>query len=239
MHIITWNCQGAFRKKANEILKFSPDILVIQECECLDQLNFDPVFQTPTDKLWLGENKNKGLAVFSFGRIKLKLLEIHNSNIKYAAPILVNDGNSEFILLAIWANNKDDEDGQYIEQVYKAITYYEDLLLKNNSIIIGDFNSNKIWDKPRRTMNHTALVENLIGKNIHSAYHYHLNQEQGKEQHPTFYLQRNQSKPYHIDYCFATDVFIEKIKYLNVGEFSEWITLSDHMPVFVEFLENS
>lgn len=31
MKLILWNCQGAFRKKAEIILTFNPDILVIQE----------------------------------------------------------------------------------------------------------------------------------------------------------------------------------------------------------------
>lgn len=38
MKIITWNCQGAFRNKADAIFVHKPDILVIQECEYVDKL---------------------------------------------------------------------------------------------------------------------------------------------------------------------------------------------------------
>jgi len=40
MKIITWNCQGAFRRKVGNILAFLPDILVFQECEHPNKLLF-------------------------------------------------------------------------------------------------------------------------------------------------------------------------------------------------------
>ena len=33
MRLISWNCQGAFRKKADLILVHNPDILVVQNVE--------------------------------------------------------------------------------------------------------------------------------------------------------------------------------------------------------------
>ena len=47
MKLITWNCQGAFRKKAEIILTLNPDILVIQECESPERL----IFKNSTKKL--------------------------------------------------------------------------------------------------------------------------------------------------------------------------------------------
>ena len=32
MKIITWNCNGAFRKKYHTLDKYHADILIIQEC---------------------------------------------------------------------------------------------------------------------------------------------------------------------------------------------------------------
>ena len=70
MKIITWNCNGAFRKKYDFLNNFDWDIAVIQECENpAENKEFQKIMER-CDSLkyfqWIGENKNKGLAVFSF-----------------------------------------------------------------------------------------------------------------------------------------------------------------------------
>jgi len=54
----------AFRNKAEHILAFKPDILVVPECEHPDKLKFDSGTTKPNDIFWFGDNKNKVL-VFS------------------------------------------------------------------------------------------------------------------------------------------------------------------------------
>ena len=234
MKLVTWNCQGAFRKKAAAILLHKPDILVVQECEHPDKLIFGSETPKPNDVLWFGDNKHKGLGVFSYGDHRFQIIDKHNQDLKIVLPVLVSGGKVDFTLFAIWANNRDDPDGQYVEQIWKAIHHYDEYL-SGLSILTGDFNSNTIWDKPRRIGNHTAVVKKLFEKNIHSIYHKHFNQEQGKEKHPTFYLYRNKTKPYHMDYCFSSGVLLEKVKSIKVGTFKKWIALSDHTPLMVEF----
>ena len=103
------------------------------------------------------------------------------------------------------------------------------------TILTGDFNSNKIWDRTHRTGNHSSVVNKLAEKEIISVYHKLFEQEQGQEIHPTFFLQRNKKKPYHIDYCFATISTCEKVKNLEIGTYEEWIKHSDHSPMIVDF----
>jgi exodeoxyribonuclease-3 len=235
MKLITWNCQGAFRKKVDIILLKEPDILIVQECEHPDKLIFSSTTKKPTDFLWFGDNKHKGLGIFSYGDYKFKLLDQHNEDIKIITPISVIGNQLNFTLFAIWANNRNDPDGQYIEQVWKAVNHYDQLLDNKSTILTGDFNSNKIWDKKHRIGNHTHVVDKLAEKNIHSVYHRKLNQEQGKEIDPTFYLQRKREKPYHIDYCFVSEDFYENINDLEIGTYENWITESDHMPLIINF----
>src|SRR5687767_12121337 len=82
MNIITWNCNMAFRKKAHVILTQKPDILVIPECEHPDKLIFKEETPRPNDILWFGNNRNKGLAIFSYSDLRLKVLDAHNENLK-------------------------------------------------------------------------------------------------------------------------------------------------------------
>jgi exonuclease III len=235
MKIITWNCNMAFRKKAHLLMSYHPDILVIQECECLEKLIFDDTLPQPVDSLWFGNNQHKGLAILSFGDLKLRTLDVHNADLQMIVPIAVTGPKLSFTLLAVWANNPTDPDGQYVEQVWKAIHLYENLLQPVNTILIGDFNSNTIWDRKRRAGNHTNVVKFLEGKRIFSTYHVHHQQTQGKEAHPTFYLYRHQNKPYHLDYCFVSDDLAKQIKSVEIGDHKFWCKYSDHTPVIVTF----
>ena len=235
MKLITWNCQGAFREKAEIILAHNPDILVVQECESPQKLIFKNQTIKPSNFLWFGDNNNKGLGIFSFGNYKLELLEQHNPEFKIVSPIKVSNEKYSFVLFAIWANNTEDKNNQYIEQVWKAINHCDEILNNETSILTGDFNSNKIWDRKNRIGNHSEVVDRLESKKIFSIYHKHHNEEQGKETKPTFFLQRNKNKPYHIDYCFASESLMEKFKEIEIGAYENWIEHSDHSPLIVQF----
>ncbi|MBL0153000.1 MAG: endonuclease/exonuclease/phosphatase family protein [Chitinophagaceae bacterium] len=237
MKIITWNCNMAFRKKAGVILKYKPDILVIQECEHTDKIKFPPGSPQPTGALWIGSNLHKGLGIFSFGKYQIQLHDNYSDKLKFVAPVLVTGGDFEFHLLAIWANNPTDKDGRYVTQVWKAIHYYEKLLSDANCILTGDFNSNTIWDKSHKTGSHSDVVNVLEGKKIFSTYHLFHKQKQGVEKHPTLYLYRHKDKFYHLDYCFASAGFANKLEMVQIGGFKKWCALSDHVPLIVTFGE--
>lgn len=223
----------AFRKKADLLLAFKPDILVIQECECIEKLKFDSGPQKPSDILWFGNNLHKGLAILSYNGLKLRVLDVHNKEFQMIVPISVTGWGSDFNLFAVWAFNPNDPDGTYVEQVWKAIHHYDDLLQSKQAILAGDFNSNTIWDRKRRAGNHSNVVKYLEERGIHSAYHLHHKQIQGKEAHPTFYLYRHQNKPYHIDYCFVSEDMAKRVRAVEVGDHAFWCAYSDHVPLIV------
>ena len=225
----------AFRNKADLLLKYKPDILVIPECELADKIVFDKKYKHK-HSLWFGKNKHKGLAVFSFNNYELETLDCYNESFKLIIPVAVKKENFEFILFAIWANNPEDKDGQYVTQVWKALHYYDELISNNNEVVlIGDFNSNTIWDRPKRKGNHSHVVDHLATKNIHSIYHHRYKQIQGKEKHPTFYLYKHEDKPYHLDYCFASSSLLQHLKSIKVGDYVSWKMYSDHVPLIVNF----
>jgi len=228
MKIITWNCQMAFRKKIELILVYKPDVLIVPECEHPSKIVFINGIQ-PSGVLWYGKNVNKGLAVFSFNNYRLQLLDCHNSDIQTILPISVTRGDYLFNMLAVWTGRG------YIDQIWKAIRYYETLIASSRTIIVGDFNSNTIWDKKHRPDTHSSMVKELSLKGIASAYHHYYNLQHGKEEHPTLAMFRHRDKPYHIDYCFATADFLNELKSIEVGTYDQWHQYSDHTPLIITF----
>jgi exodeoxyribonuclease III len=227
----------AFRKKADYILKFKPDILIVPECEHPDKLLFNADTISPTDILWYGDNKHKGLAIFSYSAFRFKPLDAEPRAFRLIVPVGVSGGQFDFNLFAIWANNPGDKDGAYVEQVWKAVQCYDQLLGNEKTILAGDFNSNTIWDKKHRPGNHSTLVEFLGKRNIFSTYHHYHKQIQGTEQHPTLYMYRHKDKPYHLDYCFASADLVKRIQSVEVGKYNTWKKYSDHVPVIVTFAD--
>ncbi|MEO5777983.1 MAG: endonuclease/exonuclease/phosphatase family protein [Flavobacterium sp.] len=235
MKIIQWNCNMAFRKKHAAVLASKPDIVVICECENNEKLKFGSLTPTPNDFFWHGNNKHKGIGIFSYSDYKFELVAAFNPEFRYIIPLKVSNKNEEFYLLAIWAmDNKEKKEARYIAQVWLAINHYSELLDKP-IILVGDFNSNQIWDKEKRIANHTGVVKLLSENNIHSLYHKINSENHGEETQPTFFLHRNKEKPYHLDYCFASGKFWEKGFSVTIGDFDEWIKLSDHLPIEIEF----
>lgn len=234
MKIITWNCNGAFRNKFHFLEKFNADIIVIQECEDPNHSNDLAYKEFAKNSLWLGTNKNKGLGVFAKQDILIEKLDwsnvFENHEVNYFLPILINRNTK---LLALWAHQNNSPTFEYIGQVWKYLKINHSYL--DDTIVIGDFNSNAIWDKWDRWWNHSDVLKMLIDRNIHSVYHHYNKEVQGKETSKTFYLQRNINKGYHIDYCFLPKELLDKLSSVDIGDEDYWLSISDHLPMIVSF----
>lgn len=223
----------AYRKKAAALLVHRPDLAVISECEHPSKLIFPEHVQRPSAMVWIGDNVNKGLGIFSYCSYGLRKIRSHDETIKLVAPVEVTGDGEKFTLIGIWANNPGDPDGAYVAQVWKAIHKYAGRIRSSNTLLAGDFNSNTIFDRKYRVGNHSHVVDTLAARGIHSVYHRHHNQEHGKEAIPTQFMYRHRDKPLHLDYCFASSDFY--VKNVEIGKHEEWSIHSDHMPVMVEF----
>lgn len=236
MKIVTWNCNGAFRKKFENISEFNADIYIIQECENPEEAKHKEYQKWASNYLWIGDTKNKGLAIFARPDIELKKLNWSNQykghTVKHFLPCNVNQ---DFDLLAVWTHKNNSPNFGYIGQLWKYLQVNKENL--NNTIIAGDFNSNAIWDEWDRWWNHTDVIKELKGIGIESLYHIYSKEEQGKESKPTLYFQRKAERPYHIDYIFAAQEFSNQLNKIEVGQFDKWIKISDHMPIMCEFKE--
>lgn len=230
MKIITWNCNGAFRKKYLLLGAFDADVLVIQECENPAVNPLKSYVEWAQNFVWLGTNKHKGIGVFAKPHIKLKKHNWPDNDFKYFLPVQINDWLD---LLAIWCHGADSPAFSYIGQLWNYLQINKPLL--SHSLLVGDFNSNKIWDRRGRWWNHSDVVKELDDMCIRSLYHEHFQEAQGEETRPTFYLQRNLVKSYHIDYVFAPRLTISTCKTLEIGSPQCWLAYSDHMPLMFEW----
>lgn len=225
---------GAFRKKAGQLLHFAPDLAVIQECERPEKLLF-PGDLRPRWQAWFGDaDAAKGVGLFSFSDGRFELAdEIYDASIRYCIPLRGVEG-FPFNLIAIWAMpNKGNARQHYVGQIWQALDRYASFISERDTLLIGDFNSNPVFDRKYPIGNHSMLVERLKQAGITSVYHRYFLEQPGSESQPTFYLYKRAEHPYHLDYCFAPQSW--PLRAVSVGGLDVWRQWSDHCPLFVEF----
>lgn len=164
MIIVTWNCNGALRKKTSFLDTIDADIFVIQECEN-PNTSITKYKKWASNFLWVGHNKNKGIGVFVKKNISLAplnwqgqhslhlvgdenhpLLSWESSQLELFLPCIINN---KIPLLAVWTkNNKLFPKMSYIGQAWLYLQQHKNKL-SSNQIICGDFNSNA-WNAPRK-----------------------------------------------------------------------------------------
>ncbi|MCC6460351.1 MAG: endonuclease/exonuclease/phosphatase family protein [Saprospiraceae bacterium] len=235
MKIITWNCNMAFRKKWSALVELNPDILIIQECEnesrC-QQTHFIPNYN---EFIWIGDNVNKGIGILSFNNYHIERSPDYSDVYKYIVPVKVT-GPSTFNLFAIWAMpDKTSKSKSYVGQIWHAMQHYAPAL-QDPCILMGDWNSNAIWDHERKTGNHSQLVTLLQDYSILSVYHTLKQKKHGEEQEATLFFLKKKDKPFHLDYCFASTSLLSDHTSIEIGAFERWIAYSDHMPVILDNL---
>lgn len=221
MKIVSWNANCKFREKYSEVAKLNADIYVIQECENPETCKDSEYRDFVKNGFWTGGIPFKGLMVFSPNpEVKLELLNWHTQDYRYFLPVRVNDN---FTLVGSWACDP------YVQEFYDFIhTVIQKL--KADVIIIGDLNSNVVFDKDnqRSGKTHSKVVEELRELGIEDIYHHKTGDIQGQEKIPTFYLYRHLDKPFHIDHCFSNPNNVEK---LTIHARWQWLALSDHLPI--------
>ena len=230
MRLVTWNCcRGAFSTKVPLLDSFEADIAVIQECA-------RPIAMS--DKcLWFGDNPRQGIAVRTSNQYRIRALPTAADVPKFVFPVEVV-GPEHFTLLAVWS--KGGQKYRYVMGVVKAIQTYRALFESSPTVLIGDLNSNAIWDTWHpRDLNHSALVSLLSDLGNVSSYHSFFGETHGEETRPTCYLLWNEHRPYHIDYCFIPRSWASRIQLVEVGSYDAWRQHSDHRPLIVDIADRT
>ena len=235
MRIVSWNCNGALRKKLHLLEELDADVLVIQECENPAQTQDAHYKHWATNYLWTGDNKNKGLGVFAKPDVRLERLNLDSVGLQLFLPLIVD----EITLLAVWTKEADSPTFKYIGQLYKWLEVHKAHLATPKAVVIGDLNSNACWDVWDRWWNHSDVVRELDHLGLHSLYHAQTGEAQGAEAQPTFFLHRKREKPYHIDYAFLSEMLQIGAR-ISIGAAEHWLEHSDHLPLIVDItLDNA
>jgi exodeoxyribonuclease III len=238
LRIVVWNCNKGLHSKYEKLLALQPDVAVIPECADMHILRKKAPHFLPTSALWIGDDHQKGLGVFTFGPYHAEQSGTYRNAFPHISPIRIR-GPTDFNLLAVWAchahkNSYEARQGPLM----RAMDAYRTFIQDGPTVVAGDFNDNVLWDKPKRVNNHGANVRALTSFGLRSAYHQCREIDQGQETEPTIYWRdRKIDGPrYHIDYCFVPEYWINEGLAVEVGGYQEWVGrgLSDHVPLVVD-----
>jgi exodeoxyribonuclease III len=130
MRLATWNCSMALHRKFDAMLRLQPDVAVI--CECAEPKRLQALagsIGSGADTVWVGDNRNKGLAVFAFNGYAVRLAVPFHAILRHVALVHVT-GPLDYNLLAVWAQNASG--GVFMKHqlgpLRRAITIYGDFL---------------------------------------------------------------------------------------------------------------
>ena len=226
--IVTWNCNGALRKKLDALKVLNADIYIIQECEDPSK-SMDAVYQEWAQySCWIGDRKDRGLAIISKNDIGLQTLDWPSNGYKLFLPCSTSLG---FHILGVWTKSSSVRSKAYIGQLWNYLNFNEAALTSMPIMIAGDFNSNALWDQRYPKGNHSDVVAFLNKRGLESVYHQETQEEQGKETLDTFFMYRKEDQRYHLDYAFVPRELTVISKTFEVGNKKQWLSLSDHLPL--------
>jgi len=232
MRVVSWNCNGALRRKFSQLDELNADLVVVQECENPTNSTAD-YKQWAADFAWKGYPNGKGIGIFPRRGQSIEPLAWANGGFELFLPVKVA---GLWEILAVWTQDAKPRSWSYIGQLngYLELNSHR---LGSTTVVVGDFNSNVQWDGSVAHGNHRTCVSTLEDRGLVSLYHYPKMQPQGDEPDATFFLQRNLEKPLHIDYVFAHSATIVGVNgALEVGNPERWLPFSDHMPMVFELL---
>jgi exodeoxyribonuclease III len=230
----------ALHRKCHALMGLRPDIAVI--CECAEPARLAALGASlgqSGDSIWTGDNRNKGLGIFTFNGYAARLADPYFSTLRHVVPVHIS-GPIDCNLLAVWAQNASGGVSRkhQLGPLRRALSKYARFLTERPSIVAGDFNNNVLWQRPGWRINHSSAVAGLAKLGLTSAYHGLRGESQGSESLPTLYWRdRKKDGPtYHIDYVFLPAQWLASVTELTVGTYEDWCGsgLSDHVPILVD-----
>ncbi|WP_223252959.1 endonuclease/exonuclease/phosphatase family protein [Arthrobacter sp. AFG7.2] len=221
MRIVSWNCAMGFAKKRPLVEALNPDIASLPEASQRDIEETEAPF-----KAWVGSNPHKGLGIVGFTNRSYRLHEA-GMLLPWHIPFSVDGLN----VIGLWSHVR-DKDLKYVRVTHGIIDRHASFLSSAPSLIIGDFNSNTVWDQEHPGRNHSMLVTKLEALGLQSVYHRSQGLPHGEEIIKTYFHTKKLRFGHHIDYAFLGGKSASM-----AGRPEDWLTYSDHMPLILDIDE--
>jgi exonuclease III len=234
LKIFSWNCHyGLDLKKCLAIMKYKPEMLILQECTKTDfefiksMMKFGSWYNEAGYSHVYSHDRGLGLAIlFNRRKINSTHLAIVTGRFRHMIPYEFTRNDERFIIFVTWINPTEKK--KYGEHFYEDIDYYKNQgMLNERSIAIGNFNTFVKNDKGLK------LLEEKMSPLVNCTKVGSLK--------PTFYYTKDNMGV--DDFCFVGEDminnFIIHINRLSAWDKAQdkdhhWRGLSDHSPIIVD-----
>lgn len=238
MRIVVWNCSMSLRKKLDAVLRLSPDIAVIGNAEFPDRLYPRDGGIRISGSLWFGTGRNCGLGVFSFGRWHIRPHSMHDPSETAVVPLECSCGDVSFLLVAaqgVPARGRTGY-GQPFDSFTTAQRYISSIQGRT-ALFAGELGavSPGAWSGEGVEGGFFDLERELAGQDLRSCYHSFTREPPGREKTPTFFEERDITRPAHTTWCFASTDLLLGLLDVQAGSPENWLDLGGHMPLVVDF----
>lgn len=226
--------------KVERLQALRPDLAVVPECACPEVLLRRSIELAPSDIAWEGANPAKGLAVLAFGPWRLEVDRLRLPRAGTTLPLHVS-GPATLRLLAVWGlprwarRNRDPRP----EPLGDAIERLVPFLSNFPAIIAGDFSHTLLARRKDGRPAPSRLARRLAALGFVSAYHSLRGVGHGEEPEPTFCRHRKLPGRHHADHVFVDRTTVSRLRRVEVGCASRWVSASDHLPLVVELEASS
>lgn len=211
-----------FSKKRHLIEALKPDVAILPETSERHIEETEARF-----KAWVGTNPHKGLGIVGFTDRSYMLHEA-GPLLPWHIPFTVDGLN----IIGLWAHVR-DKDLKYVRVTHEIVGRHSDFLASGPSLVMGDFNSNTVWDREHPGRNHSMLVEKLGALGLQSVYHQSEGAAHGDETTNTYFHTKKLHLGYHIDFAFLSGASAS----MAIGRQEDWLMFSDHMPLILDINE--
>ena len=221
---------GGFRKKSAHIAPYQPYVLAVQEVEPLDRVKVFAGDTQPTfrDRWHCEQFPRRSIGIFSYTDTELRPVDYPDPAFSFRR-FEASHGSLCFQVVGVWTYATKIRKNSY-RQAHAGLTENSEWIAKVPTVVMGDFNQNLSF--PGDTMKTLLEITDALG--LGSAYHHFFDEKFGKETRPTRFPDDKGEKPTHLDYCFLPKEWIPMIDRVEVGTYSEWGQISDHVPLIVD-----